>query len=342
MPTAGQPSASRSRKALFVAGALGLSLVLAFIGGELMTRFLWKEPVPVRTDERTLSYRFDSELGWFPIQNSTCQFQDERLITIKNNADGFRDATHGLKSKKRIAFLGDSFVWGYDVEQSERFTEKLQRLKPDWEILNLGVSGYGTDQEYLVLQKWFGRYQPDILVLVFSDNDVEENTLNIVHGGYYKPYFEEIERRLVERGVPVPKSIRYYCSEYPLLFKSRLLRMILSKYLASAFPKHVSSNNPTFKLVQQIRDYVNSKGAKFVLGFVTDIEGAKKRSFCEAAKIDYLFLLDGPHLTWDYMYRSGGHHWTPLGHDLVCSRLHDFLETNHFVSGDNTHPPNPK
>jgi hypothetical protein len=297
-----------------------------------MTRLFWKDPLLLKIDERTLSYRYDQELGWFPIRNNLCQFQDERLINIKNNADGFRDAAHGAKVKKRIAFLGDSFVWGYDVEANERFTEKLQLLMPDWEVLNLGVSGYGTDQEYLMLQKWFDRYQPDVLALIFSDNDVEENSLNIVHGGYYKPYFEEADHALVERGVPVPKSIRYYCSEYPLLFKSRLLRMIMSKYLASAFPKHISANNPTLKLVQQIQAYVNTKGARFMVGFVTDIEGSKKRAFCNTTKIDYLFLLDGPHLTWDYMFRTGGHHWTPQGHDLVCSRIHDFLETNHFLS----------
>ncbi len=336
MSAVGQKGAPKPRRTLFLAGTSLLSLLLAFASGEVLTRLLWKDPFALKTDERTLSYGYDRELGWFPTANSTHQFADERLISIHNNADGFRDVAHGAKSSKRIAFLGDSFVWGYDVEENDRFTEKLQGRIPSWEVLNLGVSGYGTDQEYLLLQKWFDRYQPDVLVLIFSDNDVEENTLNLVHGGYYKPYFEEVDHALVKRGVPVPKSIRYYRAEYPLIFKSRLIMMLTSKYLAWAFPKHTSTNNPTLKLVQQIQTYVNSQHAKFIVGFVTEIEGPKKRAFCDATKIEYLFLLDPPHLTWDYMYRTGGHHWTPLGHDLVCSRLYDFLQTNHVLNSDNS------
>lgn len=301
-----------------------------------MTRLLWKEKPAFTTDERSLSYRYDSELGWFPIANSNTQFNGGRLIRIQHNADGFRDRAHTAKSKKRIAFVGDSFVWGYDAEQEERFTEKLQALLPDWEILNLGVSGYGTDQEFILLQKYFERYQPEIVVLVFSDNDVEENTLNQAHGGYYKPYFEEVDHQLVERGVPVPKCLRYYRAEHPLFFRSELMQFSFTRYLAWSAPRHVSSKNPTLRLVQEIRTYVESKGAKFVLAYGTEIEGAKKRAFSEATRVNYLFLLDSAHLTWDYMYNTGGHHWTPKGHDEVCSKLHQFLVTHDFLQGE--HP----
>ena len=320
------------KRPLFIAATATGCVIVALALGELLTRIFWEDPFPLKPDERTLSYQYDKELGWFPIQNKTMQFQDERLITIRNNADGFRDGPHAAKSKKRLAFLGDSFVWGYDAEASDRFTEKLQRKLPELEVLNLGVSGYGTDQEYLLLQKWFDRYQPDVLVLVFSDNDVEENSLNLVHGGYYKPFFEDAEYALLERGVPVPKSIRYYRSEHPMLFRSHLFLMLMMRYIELAHPKHVSQPNPTLKLIQQIQKYVTSKGAKFAIGFCTEIEGAKKQAFCQTTQIDYLFLLDTPHLTWDYMYRNGGHHWTPLGHDLVCNRLYDFLNEKQFLT----------
>ena len=44
-------------------------------------------------------------------------------------------------------FVGDSFVWGYDVEASERFTELLRDEFPGIRIVNAGVNAYGTDQD---------------------------------------------------------------------------------------------------------------------------------------------------------------------------------------------------
>ena len=67
-----------------------------------------------------------------------------------------------------------------------------------------------------------------------------------------------------------------------------------------------------------------------MIGFVTDLQEARKRSFCAAGRIDYLFLLDPSFATWDYLYRSQGHHWTPAGQDRVCARLQEFLTANPF------------
>ena len=48
-------------------------------------------------------------------------------------------------------------------------------LKPrinGYKILAAGVSGYGTDQEYLLLQKLWPKVKPAVVVLIFcTDND---------------------------------------------------------------------------------------------------------------------------------------------------------------------------
>lgn len=325
-------ASSNSRKTLFRALAVILAVMAAIAVGEILTRLFWKGKPAFVTDERNLTYQYDAELGWFPIPDGSRRFKGDHFFTIRHNHDGFRDGPHGPKTKKRIAFVGDSFVWGYDAEQEERFTEKLQARLPDWEILNLGVSGYATDQELLLLRRWFERYQPDIVVLVFSDNDVEENGLNVVHGGYYKPYFELVEGKPVEKGVPVPKCIHYYRAEHPLLFKSALAQLLTTWHLARTAPTKSPTPNPTLPLVAEMRAYVQSKGAKFILAFCSDIEGQKKLAFVQAYHFDALFLLAGPTFNWDYMYNTGGHHWTPRGHDLVASKLYDFLTTNQFLA----------
>src|SRR5689334_13030126 len=96
-------------------------------------------------DEKSLMYRYDEQLGWFPVPARTNKFTASRTITVGNNRKGFRGPELTLDEKPRIMFIGDSFTWGYDVEASERFTEKLQARHQELSIHNLGVSGYGTD-----------------------------------------------------------------------------------------------------------------------------------------------------------------------------------------------------
>jgi hypothetical protein len=320
------------RKALFRLMTIALSAGVALVAGEIAARLFWKDNPNFAPDERTLSYQYDAELGWFPVPNSTAVFTGSRLIHIQHNADGFRDQSHGAKTRPRIAFLGDSFVWGYDVEDGERFTELLQARLPGWEVLNLGVSGYGTDQEFILLQRWFDRYQPDVVVLVLSDDDLFTNAHNEFLYSYYKPYFEEVDGQLVEHGVPVPKSIRYYCREHPLLFRSRLAQLLFARYLRWRAPFYACPNNPTLPILLAMKNYAQAKGARFAMGFVTDVQADGKRAFCAAGKIDSLFLLEAPFQKWDYIYPTLGNHWTPRGHQLVSDVLYSFLLTNKFVT----------
>ncbi len=59
---------------------------------------------------------------------------------------------------------------GFGVEAEETFGELLEAAHPDWEIINAGVSGYSTDQQYPYLRERGMRYKPDVVVaLVFYD-----------------------------------------------------------------------------------------------------------------------------------------------------------------------------
>ena len=256
------------------------------------------------------------------------QFKGSRLINVRHNQDGFRDIDHGVKNKGRIAFVGDSFVWGYDVEQEERFTEKLQAILPDWEILNMGVSGYGTAQEFLLIQEWFDHYKPDILFLVYCSNDPTDNLTNSKESGYYKPYFEIVNDKLVLGGIPVSKSLKHYLAEYPVFFKSRLIELIFTRYLDRVAPEAVNLDDPTVRIIVEMKNYIESRGAKFYLAFTGKPYPGYNCSFCESKDIQFLALEN------EYIYNSQGNHWTPEGHDFVCSKIHSFLVQNNIVNVD--------
>lgn len=317
-----------NRKLSFILLIIIISISILFIGGEFIVRVLTNPKEPIKYDERNTIFRYDKELGWYPKENSKGIHDATRTIQVLHNKHGFRDKEFEIDKKKKIAFIGDSFVWGYDVEQNERFSDKLQMLLPEYEILNLGISGYGTDQEYILLQKWINTFKPDIVFLVFSKNDWEDNITNCRYGGYYKPYFSNSNNKIELKGTPVPKGRNYYLKEYPKLFKSQFLQKILELSL----PRKSFYSDPTQLLLDKFQKLTFESGAKFILAFADcSIEEAK-------AKIHNLndFITIG--LQNDHVYPSNGNHWTPEGHDTVCKIIYDYLKTFELKKTDRYYP----
>lgn len=81
----------------------------------------------------------------------------------------------------RIAVLGDSWAFGWGVDQEMAFPAILQRLLQEsaapgsarYEVLNFSVPAYDTRQELAVLRKRVLRFQPDLVLIAFNINDVE-------------------------------------------------------------------------------------------------------------------------------------------------------------------------
>ena len=76
--------------------------------------------------ERSLTYRYDAELGWAPIPNSSSAVTTARTIHARHNSLGFRDIEFKRDDRPTMLFVGDSFVWGVDAEADERFTDLLR------------------------------------------------------------------------------------------------------------------------------------------------------------------------------------------------------------------------
>jgi len=75
------------------------------------------------------------------------------------------------------------------VTQDEPVTRRLQALLgPSFEVINLGVPGYGTDQALLTLRRWGPRLKPDVVLAGFFWNDVMENASAEMYG-MKKPRF---------------------------------------------------------------------------------------------------------------------------------------------------------
>src|SRR5258707_10792850 len=132
--------------ALRSAGVALLMTLATLAAIEIILRVIDLRILREGTSERSLTYRYDAELGWAPVPNSSSVVTTARTIHAQHNSLGFRDIEFERSARPTILFLGDSFVWGVDAEANERFTDLLRDRLPSLTIVNAGVSGYGTDQ----------------------------------------------------------------------------------------------------------------------------------------------------------------------------------------------------
>jgi hypothetical protein len=111
--------------------------------------------------------QYHPALGWVVREDIDAWLQDKTAgMRIRDIREPRSPGTH------RMLLVGDSYTFGLHVDNEQAFATVLQReFLPDWEILNLGVSGYGPGQMLLLYEQIGVRYQPDIVILGFYVRD---------------------------------------------------------------------------------------------------------------------------------------------------------------------------
>lgn len=327
---------------------LALSMIVAALGAEWAARLLFPEWAP-RTGTLTQFWQYDARYGWSHVPKASGRFASYGFDTIvTTNSAGFRGreiAHEKDPEKKRVLVLGDSYVWGFGVEDDEVFTSRMERLCPGLEAVNFGVSGYSTDQELLLYRDKGSAYDPDVVVLVLAGNDYEDNARSKVYVYYHKPTFVLDGDRLVLINDPVPQSnlvlralAQIAQSSYVLTQMNRIIEALArgasaapgaktapeEKREASAQPRpfpHTAGQAMTVRLVRELASAVQAAGSQFVVVF-TDGHGAMARKLANAVAdpaIVYVYLDDAfreagsgaLHLPRDF-------HWNAAGHALVA------------------------
>ncbi len=132
-------------------------------------------------------YTPDHARGYALEPGATGWYRKEGAAYIEINSAGLRDREHAQVKPGgtvRIAILGDSYAEALQVPLADAFWIVLeQRLQTcatftgrRVEVINFGVSGYGTAQELLTLREQVWQYAPDIVLLaVTTNNDITDN-----------------------------------------------------------------------------------------------------------------------------------------------------------------------
>lgn len=132
-------------------------------------------------------YQLDLTRGYALRPGVEGWYRKEGEAYVRINTDGFRDREHSVAKPAgtfRIAVLGDSYPEALSVSETEAFwavmERKLQECKAFGgkriEVLNFGVSGYGTAQQLLTLRERVWKYSPDLVLLgITTNNDITDN-----------------------------------------------------------------------------------------------------------------------------------------------------------------------
>lgn len=167
----------RRKIILGVVAVVGMLISLEGVARILKTMY---DDVLSHSTQSSQWLRYSAQFGWEKRPNFSGLMPNEvrTLAPAKYqrefDAEGFLSIdTEQVKDtrRKKILAIGDSNTFGWGVPTDMTFTEVLDDLLPDIDVINLGVIGYSSFQGYKVLETYFDRFKPSLVVVSFNFND---------------------------------------------------------------------------------------------------------------------------------------------------------------------------
>jgi len=154
---------------------LGLASCLGFL-------LLLECGVRILDPQPAVKYRYSPTVFYEPKPNAHFNYRRREFsVPVSYNAFGMRDCARTLNKPTdvlRVALVGDSqteakeipadSTWGSWLERDLKGRIQDRRI----EVLNFGVSGYGTVRSWARFETLGRRFAPDVVVYLFIANDV--------------------------------------------------------------------------------------------------------------------------------------------------------------------------
>ena len=189
-----------------------------------------------RRHSHRMVLRYHEVFGQWHVANLRAYVPHERgYFVVKTNRDGMRsNRDHDYENasgRARVLVFGDSFTAGEGVNNEERFSDRLEALLGNAQVLNFGLDGSGTDQQALILERLGGKFERDLILFCPLVENIRRiacrywPAVDRASGQTVlvpKPYFVFEDGRLALHHVPVPKE-RPAAAESPQAAKAGAL-----------------------------------------------------------------------------------------------------------------------
>ncbi|MCK4410032.1 MAG: SGNH/GDSL hydrolase family protein [Candidatus Eisenbacteria sp.] len=294
---------------------------------------------------------FDRQLGWRGRPGIHSRFRDGRSpVEVVQNAMGFRDLDR-LQSKPegttRVLCVGDSFTWGWRVDQESIFTRVLEEQLLDEgrrvEVINAGVNGYGTVQCLLYVSRKGFDLSPDVVIYQACYNDIADNAHGPLGAIWHRPLakLDESSKPVITR-CPVPPLTVFELAKYHATRHSRfacfikhrrdLYRSTRDGQRKKSEKKDDTAVDEEFRLfaalVARFREECAARGVR--LAVVADFPlSLERRSFwvneCPEVEAHFIheYLVTQGELNGTPAFIPDDWHWTEAGHAWVAEYIHE-------------------
>jgi hypothetical protein len=191
----------------FITISIATVILIIFFEGAANFAYFFSKLKNARIAAESIYTEYDKELGWINKKNQRIKDMYGKNIALITNSEGFRNSSDIRSNKpigkKRWIFLGDSFTFGYGVDNDHCYCSYISQLEPQIEYVNMGQGGYGCDQMYL----WYLRdgieLDHDVMIFSFITDDFNRMVSDMFYN-YPKPYLDIVNNQIEVKNVPVP------------------------------------------------------------------------------------------------------------------------------------------
>lgn len=329
------------KKILFPVAAMVLSSVATLLMLELLLRGWYS--VHNRLEPR--QWEVYDDWGWRPTPNLSLVYTKAGYgeIVYSSTRDGFRRFGDPQTSKTKVLAVGDSTTQAYQVSDGQAYYDYMADHDPGLELFAFGAGGYGTVQQALAIERYFGEISPDVVVWQLCANDLIDNDWVLEslspEGNIHmrRPYLED--GRIVHRH---PDGRLGWLAERSVVARRLLVvRSSLLKRTSGTIESELHFDHPglqralatTRQSIQRVMEA--APGVEFFAFFVPSPEhyDYELEAFAELCRISRLRCLPDVHeavaaAALSGMRIDGGDndaHWNGAGHAIAGGVILDHL-----------------
>lgn len=171
---------SRIRRLAQSLALMVAAIIVTLIVAEVAVRFIKPQ------DSMYPRWQYSAEYGFMLYPNRTMVHEKPgrwRFTYTTNDLQyrGPRIPITDSYTKTNIVILGDSYTFGTGVNDDEVFAAVLaDSLRERYDVVNLGVGGWGLSQEIRRYYEFGALYDPRFVILQYCGNDLLDNLRNPV------------------------------------------------------------------------------------------------------------------------------------------------------------------